>query len=285
MISIIIPTYNRPDSVKRTVNSILSLNIITSYEILLINDHPGSIIKDFGNAKVITINNEQNIGRSRSRNKGAEFAKGDILFFIDDDIEIKDNLFDKYVELLDQDFDAVFSNVINVRTDCISSALNDFLNTRGANKKDFENNFKSNYFTSAFCSIKRNFFDKIGKFDENFKGYGWEDPELGLRIEKSGGKIKFLKTDKLIHYHDKSIDEWVEQLENSGSNFRYIIDNYPEYNDRFNYEFLTSWKAKVIFNPCSFAIGKIKAKIFGGVLNFMLFRYLFAGAIYRGMRK
>ena len=285
MISIIIPTYDRPNDIRRTVNSILSLNITIGYEILIINDKPKSIVANFENAKIIVINNEENLGRSKSRNKGANLAKGDILFFIDDDIEVKENLFVKHIQSLKQNYDAAFSNVVNVRTDGKISHLNNFLNTRGANKKDFEKNFKSNYFTSAFCSIKRDFFDKIGKFDENFSGYGWEDPELGLRIERNSGKIKFLETDKLIHYHDKSIDEWVNQLEMSGANFRYILDQYPGYRVRFNYDFLTSWKAKIIFNPVNFAVAKIKAKLFGNTFNYIFFRYLFAGAIYRSLKK
>ena len=71
MISIIIPTYNRPDAIQRTVNSILSLNITIAYEILLINDYPKSTVENFGNAKVVIINNEENIGRSKSRNKSS----------------------------------------------------------------------------------------------------------------------------------------------------------------------------------------------------------------------
>ncbi|NOR44798.1 MAG: glycosyltransferase [Candidatus Delongbacteria bacterium] len=283
--SIIIPTYNRPDSIKRTVNSILDHDTKNYYEIIVINDSPEHPIESFFDKKVTVVNNEENIGRSKARNKGADMAQGDILFFIDDDIEMKDNLFDTYVELMDGDFDAVFSNVNNVRTDGTVCTLNKFLNTRGANKKGFEDNFKSNYFTSAFCGIKKDFFNKIGKFDENFTGYGWEDPELGLRIEKNGGKIKFFKTDLLLHYHDKSLDKWVNQLENSGANFKYVIEKYPEYNDRFNYDFLTSWKAGLLFNPCSFAIGKMKAKLFGGIMNFIIFRFLFAGALYRGLKK
>ncbi|MDA3839082.1 MAG: glycosyltransferase [Candidatus Delongbacteria bacterium] len=283
--SIIIPTYNRPDSIKRTVNSILDHDTKNYYEIIVINDSPEHLIESFFDKKVTVVNNGENIGRSKARNKGASMAQGDILFFIDDDIEMKDNLFDTYVELMDGDFDAVFSNVNNIRTDGTVCVLNKFLNTRGANQKNFENNFKSNYFTSAFCGIKKDFFEKIGKFDENFKGYGWEDPELGMRIEKNGGKIKFYKTATLNHYHDKDIDQWVKQLENSGVNFKHIIEKYPENTDRFNYDFLTSWKAGLIFNPMFFAIGKMKTKLFGGMMNFIMYRYLFAGSIYRSLKE
>jgi hypothetical protein len=89
----------------------------------------------------------------------------------------------------------------------------------------------------------------------------------------------------LIHYHNKDLDKWINQLVNSGANFKYIIDKYPENKDRFNYDFLTSWKAGLFFNPLSFAIAKMKAKLFGGVMNYIIFRYLYAGSIYRSLKK
>ncbi|MBU4486259.1 MAG: hypothetical protein KKD38_04970, partial [Candidatus Delongbacteria bacterium] len=193
--------------------------------------------------------------------------------------------FDKYINEYKNGYDAVFSNVINVRTDGKYSFLNEFLNTRGANKKNFEKNFKSNYFTSAFCSIKRDFFNKIGRFDENFTGYGWEDPELGLRIEAFSGKIVFYKTDGLIHYHDKDVYEWIGQIENSGKNLKYLIDKHPKFKKSIKYGILTSILGMIAFNPLFFASEKIKAKYSKGFFGYINYSYLFYAAIYRSLGK
>jgi GT2 family glycosyltransferase len=246
--SIIIPTYNRPDNLKRTVNSILSLNIKHEFEIIIVNDFPEGKIEDFDDSRIKMIGNSVNIGRSKSRNAGASAAVYPVLFFIDDDIEVKADLFEKHLAELNKGFSAAFSNVINVRSDGAFSNLNEFLNTRGANKRGNSTKVKSNYFTSAFCSIKKDFFDHIGKFDENFKGYGWEDPELGLRIEKNGGRISFVRADRLIHYHDKSVDEWVYQLENAGENLKILINKHPEFAKRIHYRLLVSPLGYLFFN-------------------------------------
>lgn len=285
MFSVIIPTYNRPEALKRTVSSILSLNISCEYEIVVVNDYPNIPITDLFDRRIRIIENETNLGRSRSRNAGARSAKGNILFFIDDDIEVKENLFDKYINEFEKGFSAIFSNVINVRTDGKYSFLNEFLNTRGANKQNDGDVVKSNYFTTAFCSVIKEFFEKIGGFDENFSGYGWEDPELGLRIEKSGGNISFFKTDKVYHYHDKDVYEWVEQIENSGRNLEYLINKHPQFKKNIRYNLLTSALGAVYFNSLFYSVEKFKAKKIKGRLGYISYTFLFFAAIYRSLTK
>lgn len=285
MFSVIIPTYNRPLALKRTVSSILSKNISCEYEIIIVNDYPNIPIKDLLDRRIRIIENETNLGRSKSRNAGARAAKGNIFFFIDDDIEVKENLFDKYISEFEKGFSAIFSNVINVRTDGKYSFLNDFLNTRGANKENVGGVVKSNYFTTAFCSVKKDFFDSIGGFDENFSGYGWEDPELGLRIAANDGNISFIKSGNLIHYHDKDVYEWVEQIENSGRNLNYLIQKHPGFKNNIRYGLLTSFAGYLAFNPLFMAVEKMKAKHTRGFLGHINYTFLFYAAIYKSLTK
>jgi len=285
MFSVIIPTYNRPEALKKTAGSILSLNISCEYEIIVVNDYPNIPIKDLFDCRIRIIENETNLGRSKSRNAGARAAKYPVLFFIDDDIEVKENLFDKHITEFEKGFSAIFSNVINVRTDGKYSFLNEFLNTRGANKQNSGDVVKSNYFTTAFCSVRKEFFDKIGGFDENFSGYGWEDPEIGLRIESSGGRISFFKTDKIYHYHDKTVEEWVGQIENSGRNLEYLINKHPQFKKNIRYNLLTSLLGAVCFNPLFYSVEKFKAKTIKNRFGYISYIFLFYAAMYRSLIK
>lgn len=285
MFSVIIPTYNRPDALNRTISSILALNISCEYEIIVVNDYPEVPVTSFENIRIRIIENKTNLGRSRSRNAGARSAKGNVLFFIDDDIEVKENLFDKYITEFEKGCSAIFSNVVNVRTDGKYSFLNEFLNTRGANKQIGGDVVKSNYFTTAFCSVKKDFFDKIGGFDENFSGYGWEDPELGLRIAANDGQIIYFKTENLIHYHDKNVYEWIDQLENSGKNLEYLIEKHPGFKSNIRYGLLTSFAGRLAFNPLFLAVEKMKAKHSRGFYGHINYTFLFYAAIYRSLTK
>jgi O-antigen biosynthesis protein len=284
MFSVIIPTYNRKEAIERTLGSILALNIQAGFEIIVVNDYPAVPVADYSDKRISVINNPVNLGRSKSRNAGALKASGDILFFIDDDIEVRNDIFSAYIEEFRSGFDAVFSNVINVRTDGRFSMLNEYLNTRGANKRDFSDNLKSNYFTSAFCAIKRDFFKRIGGFDESFVGYGWEDPELGLRIESESGRMSFVKTSDLIHYHDKDVSEWISQLENSGRNLNYLIEKHPRFKKLIRYGLLTSILGAIAFNPLFVWSEKLKAKSSKGFFGHINYSFLFYAAIRRALK-
>jgi GT2 family glycosyltransferase len=284
MLSIIIPTCNRPEAIQRTVSSLLNIGIENEFEIIVINDYPDTPVEKFDDTRVKIIDNEKNLGRSKSRNKGALASEGEFLFFLDDDIEVRQNLFDRYISELKNGHAAIFSNVKNVRTDGKYSFLNEFLNTRGANKKNSGSKLAS-YFVTQFCSLKKDFFKQIGMFDENFSGYGWEDTELGLRIEENSGTIKFIKTENLIHYHDKTAAEWFEQIEKGGKNLRYMIKKHPAFKKTIHYGLLMSPLGMIAFNPLFVWSEKFKATYSKGLFGYINYNYLFKAAVYRSLRK
>jgi len=90
LFSIIIPTYNRPDLLKRAVKSVL-VQTYENYELIVVND--GST-KQYD--KVLTLFSENkslryfyinNSGPSAARNFGIDVANGEFVCFLDDDDE------------------------------------------------------------------------------------------------------------------------------------------------------------------------------------------------------
>lgn len=87
LVSIVIPTYNRPELLKRALRSCLS-QTCKSHEIIIVNDyHIPLRLSDFpfpaSNIKL--INNTSNIGLPASRNKGLFHSNGEFVTFLDDD--------------------------------------------------------------------------------------------------------------------------------------------------------------------------------------------------------
>jgi len=93
-ISVIIPTYNRPELLQRTLNSVFDQsyrNINFPIEIIVINDggqDVSDIIEKF--PKTLTreikyFQNEKNKGLAGTRNIGMELATGKYFVFLDDD--------------------------------------------------------------------------------------------------------------------------------------------------------------------------------------------------------
>lgn len=309
MVSIVIPTFNRPILCNKTVRSILDLELENElgiqYEIIVVDD--GSEKKNIPsfsqeeNVKLVT--NKKNNGRAFVRNIGAEVSSGEIIFFFDDDVILKDEkLIAKHIEAYkdDNSTKAIVTNTVSIRNnidlnsetfvnDIIksNSRLNLYINSRGANKYTDGSFIKGNYLASAACSFERDFFFKIDKFDEQIDGYGWEDPEIGLRIEKNKGKLLFIKSDGVYHFHDKSIETWSNQLINSGKNFNLMLNKYPEYRERFGSKFFDTIFACMIFNLPIFMFFIYSAKVMKFVPQIIanvILRYIFSASVFRGYK-
>lgn len=97
MVSIIIPTYNRAASLHTTLQSIIRLDSADDdFEVIVIDNGSTDNTSDVCNAnrgliKKFTYNYNNMPGLLTGRHAGAQLAKGDILAFIDDDVELSAN--------------------------------------------------------------------------------------------------------------------------------------------------------------------------------------------------
>ena len=88
MISIIIPTFNRSETVLLAIKSILNRNI-QNLEIVIIDDASKDDTKQkieaLNNDSILYIRNNINLGTAQSKLKGVEAASGNYIGFLDDD--------------------------------------------------------------------------------------------------------------------------------------------------------------------------------------------------------
>jgi len=90
-VSVIIPTFNRPDKLRRAIGSVLS-QTLEDLEILVINDSNEespvlNVINDLKDTRIKYFCNEMTKGGNGARNTGISRAKGKYLAFLDDDDE------------------------------------------------------------------------------------------------------------------------------------------------------------------------------------------------------
>lgn len=92
-ISVIIPTFNRSNLLERAIRSVLS-QTYRNFEILVIDDASKDNTQEMVEEKfklemdvgiLQYIRNDNNIERSRARNKGMEMARGEYIALLDDD--------------------------------------------------------------------------------------------------------------------------------------------------------------------------------------------------------
>ncbi len=85
--SIVVPTKNRPATLRRALESIES-QTIDDYEVIVVDDGDGSgaelALEFFYGRRIIAIDNHTR-GQVAARNAGAQRSIGEVIFFLDDD--------------------------------------------------------------------------------------------------------------------------------------------------------------------------------------------------------
>lgn len=97
-ISIIIPLYNAENYISKCLDSIIN-QTYKNFEIIIINDKSkdnswevlNHYVSENLNINFKIVNNEVNLGLSKTRNKGMDLAMGDYIFFMDNDDTLVDN--------------------------------------------------------------------------------------------------------------------------------------------------------------------------------------------------
>ena len=117
MISVILSTYNDQQTISQAINSILNQSYV-NFELIVVNDcstdKTKKIIQSFNDDRIVYLENNRNIGRSKSRNKAIKIAKGKFIAIMDgDDISAVSRLEVQVNYLINNpNIDLVASNVI-----------------------------------------------------------------------------------------------------------------------------------------------------------------------------
>lgn len=93
LVSVIIPTYKRADSLKKTIDSVLN-QTYGNIEVLIVNDNVSGdeyslqlrhLLNEIPDNRVKLVEQEKHINGAAARNAGIRVAKGEYISFLDDD--------------------------------------------------------------------------------------------------------------------------------------------------------------------------------------------------------
>ena len=146
--------------------------------------------------------------RRPSRNYGIREAKGKLILFGDDDILPGPNLVAEHLAWHTKYPQACVGilGLVEWSPEVEPTPFMDWLAEEGffeygRLKAGEEAGFGCFY--SCNLSLKTDFLRENGLFDEDFKAYGFEDTELGYRLEKKG--LRLLYNPRAIGYHYKFV--------------------------------------------------------------------------------
>jgi glycosyltransferase involved in cell wall biosynthesis len=216
------------------------------YEVIVVNDggndHTAKVVSEFRKAhKNLVYIRQRNQGQGVARNNALKVAKGEVILLIGDDIiATHDFLYEhqKFHYLYTEKNAAVLGFTawhpklkINNFMDWMvngSSVLGLFGGHQFAYEKLHGKKLADyNFFYTSNISIKKSLLDKY-RFDPAFSGYGWEDIELGYRLQKEAN-LKIYYNSWAVAYHDHYMEEssLPKRMEAVGRSAWIIHKKYP----------------------------------------------------------
>jgi glycosyltransferase involved in cell wall biosynthesis len=227
-VSVIIPTYNRCDHLPLTLNSFLAQTYPADrFEIIVVNnnstDGTTDVIAQYAERfPIIRVVEEKRQGVHYARNSAAKIAKGDILYFTDDDIIAEGDTLLELVKAfaLDPMIGSATGKIIGrfeapPPTWVKKYLINAYLSLTEEDKAEEIVVSHDDLVYSCHEAIRREVFFRCGGFNpENTAGRWIGDGETGLGIKIKAAGYRFAYTAKSIVYHS---------IPHTRMTFRYLL--------------------------------------------------------------
>lgn len=242
MVSVVIPTKNRPDSLVRTLSSVAGQSY-RNVQLIIVDDGSEPPVKIASSAWV--VRNPESCGASAAKNLGLEVARGEFVLFIDDD-----------VELVGHDLIIRAVNFMNQHQNCAVLGFRQ-LDPDGLPRYEqparVERPSATGRFFSYGCLARRASIIEVGGF-ENLFGYYYEENELAIRLLDAGYDVLYDPEMNVIHHYDERGRDWqrIHRLMLRNSGYTAIL-RYPSW-----CLFLVLPKYVKIYLASSFGIGWIE---------------------------
>lgn len=259
--SVVIPTYNRPQLAFIAAQTIRKFH--KDIEITIIDQQSSSAI-DLKETNKIGVHyiNLSHINTSLAKNAGIKKSTGKIIFFFDDDVEITADTIPSHLKAYSDDAvvgtsGRVFNDgeEIPSNTD-VETGMTNILGTK------FSLQFwssKEQYIDFPYgcnMSFKKEILEKVHGFDPNFPKI-FEEIDLGIRISRNYGKIKFVPK-ALVYHHKASSGGTRTDPQNKQRMVYYHYGMYLSKNVPFPLSFISlALRTKTVLSEAPYAIGEL----------------------------
>ena len=234
-ISVIVPTKDRPENLKRAICSLFIQTILPD-EVIIINDGSQlpydnvlNEIKSFNPGVIIKYNMfKQSIGAAEARNTGANLAGGEILMFLDDDDYWGEGKIENQLVMFQNNPEIGLVYSAKSVVDETGRFLYYIKSKKGVKNYSFNcpihNITRLGIGTTSAVALRKVIFDKSGGFDKSLPAR--QDTELWARIS-SLTKIAYVDSPDVYYTISRKINDQISSsVEKVNEANRIIIAKY-----------------------------------------------------------
>ncbi len=235
--SVVIPTYQRRSLVVRTVRA-LEAQEDRHFEVVVVvdgsTDGTARALGELREPFPLRVIEQPNRGRGAACNAGAAAATGELLLFLDDDMEADSALLSEHERSRGENADIVLGHV-PLHPDSPPSAIAEVtggwaerrrkrLAAPGAVPAVSD-------FLSGQLSLPRAAFERLGGFETAFTSngrFGGEDLDFGYRARRAGLRIVFNERAISRQYYEVDAAEYTRRSRDVGRSDQELSVRYPE---------------------------------------------------------
>jgi GT2 family glycosyltransferase len=231
--SVVIPTHDRRDSVMRLLRALQRQEPVDGgFEVIVVADGcADGTVEALGNVNIgfpCAVVEQSSSGPAAARNRGAAQATGDILLFLDDDVEPRPGVLRTHAEFHAQVADGIGIGYLEP-----SVSARGFFGVilRGWWESMFEESRRPGHryvysdLLSGHCSLERRAFERLGGFDATLRSH--EDYELGYRAIAAGMNLRFLPEATAVHHEASELEKTFRRKIDDGIADVALLQRYP----------------------------------------------------------
>lgn len=212
-VTIVVPTFQRRDSVLRLLRSLESQTVgAGAFDVVVAvdgsTDGTAEAVRGHAAPFRLRVMAGPNRGRARACNEGIRGAQGDLVILLDDDMEATAGLVEAHVRAHAGSGRRAVVGAAPIVTTPASPPFVRYMADGFRSRLDrlgqpgYRLRFRDTY-TGNF-SVGRDVLQSIGGFDESFQVYGHEDYELALRLQAAGVELGYCAEALAWQHYEKS---------------------------------------------------------------------------------
>lgn len=239
-LTVAIPSYQRRSELARLLDSLDGAVVAAAcedeVEVLVVLDGSDDGSKEMVAARggtsryPVRVVWQPNSGAATARNRLAQEAAGELIWFIDDDMVVDETALLTHLRW-DRDETTVLMGPCAIFSeDARQAKAREWYDRRWRKLAEAGRVTEVEDLTFANCSMPLT-LARAHPFSEQFVGYGPEDVELAIRILESGIEVGYSADAEIAHEYDPSSDERLRKLRQEGRNRMLLLELHPEHRE------------------------------------------------------